>query len=169
MSSENRFVDNGNGTVTDLEKGLMWNHTDSMNDLAKWMNYQDSADYARELNEKRFAGYDNWRLPTYDEWQVLNRQFSIVPRSIKFSTDPSSTTMHSQMVMDTVAENNRQPRRDDEQMVVKEWLTEMSDLSLSGRIVEWSADNNVLTKRYPWEGFYDVGFRTVMDVSDDAT
>jgi hypothetical protein len=54
-------------------------------------------------------------------------------------------------------------------MVVKEWLTEMSDSSLSGRIVEWSADNNVSTKRYPWEGFYDVGFRTVMDVSDDAT
>jgi hypothetical protein len=71
MNSEIRFVDNGDGTVTDREKGLMWKHTDSMNDLEKWMNYQDSADYARELNEKRFAGFDNWRLPGYDELKMI--------------------------------------------------------------------------------------------------
>ncbi|GJL78328.1 MAG: hypothetical protein NPINA01_13170 [Nitrospinaceae bacterium] len=67
MSDNNRFIDNGDGTVTDSEKNLMWKKSDSMGDLAKWVNYQESADYARELNEQKFAGYDNWRLPTRDE------------------------------------------------------------------------------------------------------
>ncbi len=67
MNNNNRFVDNGDGTVTDTDKGLIWNKTDSMNDLKKWVNYQDSADYARSLSEKKFGGYDNWRLPTRDE------------------------------------------------------------------------------------------------------
>ena len=35
-SNHDRFIDNGDGTVTDTEKGLMWNKTDSMNDLKKW-------------------------------------------------------------------------------------------------------------------------------------
>lgn len=67
MSNSNRFVDNGDGTVTDAEKGLVWTRTDSMNDLEKWVNYQDATDYARLLNEKKFAGYEDWRLPTRDE------------------------------------------------------------------------------------------------------
>ncbi len=45
--------------------------TDTMIDLKKWVNYQESVDYVRELKEKKFAGYDNWRLPTKDEMQIL--------------------------------------------------------------------------------------------------
>ncbi len=71
MSDKNRFIDNGDGTVTDTEKCLMWNKTDSMNDLKKWVNYQDSADYARCLSEKKFAGYENWRLPMRDELSTI--------------------------------------------------------------------------------------------------
>ena len=55
------FVDNGDQTVTSKEHGLMWVKTDSMNDLKKWVNYQDSVDYVRGLNEKKFAGYEDWR------------------------------------------------------------------------------------------------------------
>ncbi len=71
MSTKNRFIDNGDGTVSDNENQLMWKKTDSMNDLKKWVNYQDSADYARELNENKFAGYENWRLPTRDELSTI--------------------------------------------------------------------------------------------------
>ena len=68
---KNEFVDNGDGTVTSKKHGLMWAKTDSMNDLKKWVNYQESKDYARELSENKFAGYDNWRLPDKDEMMTL--------------------------------------------------------------------------------------------------
>ena len=74
MSSENLenvFIDNGDGTVTSKTHGLMWCKTDSMNDLKKWVNYQESVDYARELREKKYAGYDDWRLPTRDEMATI--------------------------------------------------------------------------------------------------
>lgn len=71
MAEQERFVDNGDETVTDRKTGLMWKKTDTMIDLKKWVNYQESVDYVRELKEKKFAGYDNWRLPTKDEMQAF--------------------------------------------------------------------------------------------------
>ena len=71
MTPQERFVDNGDETVSDRKTGLMWKKTDTMIDLKKWVNYQDSVDYVRELKEKRFAGYDDWRLPTKDEMHSL--------------------------------------------------------------------------------------------------
>lgn len=71
MTPQQRFVDNGDETVSDRKTGLMWKKTDTMTDLKKWVNYQDSVDYVRELKEKRFAGYDDWRLPTKDEMYSL--------------------------------------------------------------------------------------------------
>ena len=41
---ENIFIDNGDGTVTCKAQGLMWCKTDSMNDLKKWVNYQESGE-----------------------------------------------------------------------------------------------------------------------------
>jgi hypothetical protein len=77
MTEQERFVDNGDETVTDHETGLMWKKTDTMIDLKKWVNYQDSVDYARELKENKFAGHDDWRLPTKDEMGSLyNESFS---------------------------------------------------------------------------------------------
>ena len=71
MGQEKRFVDNGDGTVTDTQTGLMWKQTDTMLDFEKWVNYQESVDYVRELREKEFAGYDDWRLPNQEEMQSL--------------------------------------------------------------------------------------------------
>ncbi len=68
---ENIFIDNGDGTISSKRHGLMWCKTDSMNDLKKWVNYQESADYARGFREQKYAGYDNWRLPEKDEMFTL--------------------------------------------------------------------------------------------------
>ena len=70
-NAENIFVDNGNGTVTCEVHGLMWCKNDSMNDLKKWVNYQECGDYVRDLREKKYAGYDDWRLPAKDEMSTL--------------------------------------------------------------------------------------------------
>ncbi|KMP12577.1 hypothetical protein UZ36_00495 [Candidatus Nitromaritima sp. SCGC AAA799-C22] len=73
-----RFIRGGEHTVIDTQTRLMWTRTDSMNDMEKWVNYQDSVDYARELREKKFAGYDNWRLPSRDEMALLyDKSFAI--------------------------------------------------------------------------------------------
>ena len=71
MTGKNRFVPSGDDVVVDTETCLMWTRTDTMNDFEKWVNYLDSVDYARELREKKFAGFDNWRLPDRDEMETL--------------------------------------------------------------------------------------------------
>lgn len=71
MSDTNRFVDNGDSTVTDTLSSLMWTKTDTMNDMEKWVNYIEAKDYVRLLREKKFSGYDDWRLPKKDEMPTL--------------------------------------------------------------------------------------------------
>lgn len=71
MAEEKRFVDNGDGTVTDNEEALMWKQTDSFQDLSQWVNWFDAKAYVRDLNHDKFAGYQDWRLPTLEEAENL--------------------------------------------------------------------------------------------------
>lgn len=57
---QNKFVDNGDGTITDQATGLMWMKADS----AKGMNWQQALSYAENLEH---AGYSDWRLPNAKE------------------------------------------------------------------------------------------------------
>ncbi|MCP4106319.1 MAG: TIR domain-containing protein [Desulfobacteraceae bacterium] len=71
---KNEFLVNENGTVTDLATGLMWQKSGSTDCL-----YNKKAQkYINELNRERFAGYDDWRLPTIEELSSLieNRQMN---------------------------------------------------------------------------------------------
>ena len=54
------FQDNGDGTVTDLNTGLMWQQTPPSDGYSK----ADSVTYCENLE---LAGYDDWRLPTLKE------------------------------------------------------------------------------------------------------
>ena len=87
MSEQDRYLDNGDGTITDTQHGLMWKQSDSMIDLEKWVNYQDGVDYVRKISEEQFAGYDDWRLPTREEMSTLfDKSFS--------NTDKFGKTIH---------------------------------------------------------------------------
>jgi len=61
---QNRFVDNGDGTISDLATGLMWTKDDSQEGL----NWEDALTYAEDLTA---AGHDDWRLPNAKELQSL--------------------------------------------------------------------------------------------------
>ena len=61
------FVDNGDGTITDTRANLMWKKDDSFKEYGYGINWFEAQDYSEILNEKKFAGYDDWRLPSGEE------------------------------------------------------------------------------------------------------
>ena len=68
-----RFIDNGNGTITDNQLNVMWKKRDSFQDTKKWVNWLKSPDYIKKNNEGKFGGYDNWRLPNQAEaWSLFD-------------------------------------------------------------------------------------------------
>lgn len=58
-SASAALVDNGNGTVTDTEKNLMW--LQDANYVGARLTWDDAMTWAENLV---YAGYDNWRLPS---------------------------------------------------------------------------------------------------------
>jgi len=76
-----RFILAGEHTVIDTENRLMWMRTDSMNDMEKWVNYQESVDYVRDLCESKIAGFSDWRLPSREEMGTLfNKSYSLTDK-----------------------------------------------------------------------------------------
>ncbi len=72
MELAKRFVDNGDGTVTDLETKLIWKQTDSFQDTSKWNNWFRAQEYIQSLNIEKFEGYSDWRMPTLEEAESLH-------------------------------------------------------------------------------------------------
>ena len=66
---DNDFVDNGDGTVTDRATGLMWQKDGS----PKPLTLKRATYYISRLNDKRFMGYSDWRMPTVEELASLIR------------------------------------------------------------------------------------------------
>lgn len=58
------LTDNGDGTVTDLSSGLMWEQKDS----GRGMDWEDALAYAESVTT---AGYDDRRLPNIKEPQSI--------------------------------------------------------------------------------------------------
>lgn len=56
----NNFIDNGDGTISDLATGLMWQQADDGNTR----NWEDALEYSENL---QYAGYTDWRLPNAKE------------------------------------------------------------------------------------------------------
>ncbi len=63
----NSFTDNGNGTVSDSVTGLMWQKSGSDN----YVKYDEAQTCIDALNSMKFAGYNDWRLPTLEELASL--------------------------------------------------------------------------------------------------
>lgn len=57
----------GDDVVIDYTTNLMWQQAGSL----KGMRYAEAMKYVEQLNQNRFAGYNNWRLPTLEEGMSL--------------------------------------------------------------------------------------------------
>jgi hypothetical protein len=68
VSAGQRFVDNGDGTVTDNKLNLMWSSSDNQGDI-NWRQSQQWVKFTFPYTLD--VSYDNWRLPTLAELQSL--------------------------------------------------------------------------------------------------
>jgi len=91
-SEDKRFSDNGDGTITDTKTGLMWTREDSYQRTGHWVNWKESYDYVKNLNEAGFAHYNDWQVPTRKELQTLFEADKVnsaqVGREMKIHIDP---------------------------------------------------------------------------------
>uniref|UniRef100_UPI00029B0B63 Lcl C-terminal domain-containing protein n=2 Tax=Marinilabilia salmonicolor TaxID=989 RepID=UPI00029B0B63 len=60
---KNNFMNNNDGTISDLATGLMWSEEDSK----KGMNWKEALAWVQEKNSENFLGHNNWRLPNIKE------------------------------------------------------------------------------------------------------
>ena len=60
VAEERRFLDNGDGTVTDTRRKIMWQKGDN----GKEVTFEEAQKYCETL---RLRGYADWRLPNPDE------------------------------------------------------------------------------------------------------
>ncbi len=65
------FVDNGDGTISDTLTSLMWKKDDSYAEYKYGITWFEAHDYCEMLNDKKFAGYDDWRLAGIEESKSL--------------------------------------------------------------------------------------------------
>lgn len=75
---ENKFVDNGDGTISDKATGLMW----AKDDNGKGIEWTDALIYAEGAT---LAGYSDWRLPNVKELQSI----------VDYSRAPSNETLEA--------------------------------------------------------------------------
>ena len=59
------FTDNGNGTITDNDTGLMWQKTDGGE-----MTFQNASEFCKTLS---LGGHNDWRLPSSHELFAINQ------------------------------------------------------------------------------------------------
>ncbi|MBD3300310.1 MAG: DUF1566 domain-containing protein [Candidatus Moranbacteria bacterium] len=78
LSNKPSFVDNGDGTVTDQNTGLMWTKA-----AGEKLDYLD-------IEASSFAGYDDWRVPSIKELYTLI-DFSGIDVNAKLRSDQGLT------------------------------------------------------------------------------
>jgi len=63
-----RFVDNGDGTVTDRKTNLMWIKNGRRMEFTSALTWWDAV---KKSDDIKVGGHDDWRLPTIEEWRSL--------------------------------------------------------------------------------------------------
>ena len=69
-STGSQFESKGE-VVIDRKTGLVWQKADSYHELKKGVNWYEAQEYIDGKNGQKFAGFDDWRLPTLEELKQL--------------------------------------------------------------------------------------------------
>lgn len=92
MSSDKRFIDHGDKTITDTKTGLMWMKDDSFLHTGHWKSWYQAFEYVEQLNEEGFANYRDWEVPTVEELKTLYESEKVnssqVGSEMKIHIDP---------------------------------------------------------------------------------
>lgn len=67
-SDGQRFVDNGNGTISDRRMNLMWIKNGWRLDFFSAVDWYKAVE---KCSQFKFGGYSDWRLPTLAEWKSI--------------------------------------------------------------------------------------------------
>ncbi|CAK0768072.1 Fimh-like protein [Gammaproteobacteria bacterium] len=113
-----RFTDNGNGTVSDTQTGLMWKRctegmtwsvTTCIGDELTF-TWQDALKQAVTVNETSYAGYTDWRVPNIKELlSIVDRRcagpainttvFPAASSSYLWTSSPAKTTSYNSWIV----------------------------------------------------------------------
>lgn len=131
------YVDNGDGTVTDLATSLMWEKISddgTIHDKDRTFSWNDAfAVKIATLNSTSFAGHDDWRLPNVRELQSIVNYQNMNPAV--------SPVFHTGCVNDCAA-------------------TGATPCSCTMADNYWSSSTYVNTLHFAWHVLFNVGFVT---------
>lgn len=86
-----RYVDHGDGTLTDSYTDLMWQESYAYAETGNYINWYDAGDYVADLNRRQLGGHTDWRLPIKLELQSvyeLRHEFTSRGRTYVLHIDP---------------------------------------------------------------------------------
>ena len=86
------YMDNTDGTVTDLNTGLMWekkSDDDTIHDKDTTYSWDQAfTTHVDGLNDATFAGYDDWRVPNYKELvSILDLEMNTPAVGVAFNNE----------------------------------------------------------------------------------
>ena len=70
-SADKRFKDNGDKTITDTKTSLMWMKEDSYLHSGHWVNWFESIQLVKQMNEEGFANQNDWQIPSIEQLTTL--------------------------------------------------------------------------------------------------
>ena len=91
-SIDKRFKDNGDQTITDTKTGLMWMKEDSYLHSGHWVNWFESIQLVKQINEEGFADQYDWQIPTTKQlitiYEVGKTNSRVLGRGMIIHIDP---------------------------------------------------------------------------------
>ena len=91
-SVDKRFRDNGDKTITDTKTGLMWMKEDSYLHSGHWINWFESIQFIKNVNEEGFANQYDWKLPTVEQlttlYETVKTNSKVLGKGMNIHIDP---------------------------------------------------------------------------------